>query len=192
MGFVVDHDPVSNRPEDIALADAAGPLPEVAREAIRAKLEKRNPNHGVAADGLLATARPVFVTLRIDENLRGCIGSLEAQCADLVEETMDRARAAAFLDPRFAPLTPAELDQVSIEVSILGPLEPIESHDDLDPARFGIEIKDDTGRRAVLLPEINGVDTVEKQIAVTRDKARIPASAPIKIRRFAVVKVLES
>lgn len=183
---------MSDRPDELELASAAKPLPHVAREAIRAELEQRDPNPGVEAGGLLATARPVFVTLRIGEGLRGCIGSLEANCSDLVEETMDRARAAAFQDPRFPPLTRAELDQTSIEVSILAPLEPIETHDDLDPARFGIEVSDGLGRRAVLLPEIKGVDTVEHQIAVTREKGGIAPTAEITIRRFAVVKIAES
>ena len=174
-----------------ALGEAARPLPVVAREAIRAELEGREPHAVVEASGLLARPAPVFVTLRIAGDLRGCIGSLTPLHDNLVEETMDRARAAAFEDPRFSPLTLPELEQTDVEVSILGALEAIGSHDDLDPARFGIEVSDGRGRRAVLLPEIAGVDTVAQQIELTRKKARIPRDANLEIRRFSVVKVRE-
>lgn len=176
---------------DDELAIAARPLPRVAREAIQAKLEERTPSPGVEASGVLARPAPVFVTLRIELALRGCIGSLEARTANLIEETMDRARAAAFEDPRFPPMTLPELPRTTIEVSILGSLEPISSHAELDPDRFGIEVADDMGRLAVLLPQIDGVDTVEEQIDVCREKAGIGTAAPLEIRRFAVVKVLE-
>lgn len=166
-------------------------MPGVGREAIRAELEGREPQPAVEAIGLLARRAPVFVTLRIVGTLRGCIGSLTPLRANLVEETMDRALAAAFEDPRFSPLTLPELERTDVEVSILGPLEAIASHDDLDPARFGIEVNDGHGRRAVLLPQLAGVDTVAQQIELTRQKARIPRGANLEIRRFAAVKVRE-
>ena len=174
------------------LAAAAQPLPGVGREAIHAKLEKREPDPGIEPEGLLARPLPVFVTLRIGGDLRGCVGSLEARCDNLIEETMDRACAAAFEDPRFPPLTAGELSMTSIEISMLGPLRRIASPDELDPQRYGIEVSDGQGRRAVLLPEIAGVDTAEEQIAVTRQKARIDAAEQIEIRRFSVVKVKET
>lgn len=175
--------------DDAALADAARLLPDVGREAIRAALEKRGPEAVIEPEGMLTEPAPVFVTLRKDGELRGCIGSLVALHGDLVEETMDRARAAAFDDPRFPRLTLDELASTSIEVSILRPLEAVSSHDELDPARFGIEVTDRSGGQAVLLPGIDGIDTVEEQIRVTRRKAGIPPGNTLKIRRFAVVKV---
>ena len=173
------------------LAEAARSLPGVGREAIRAELERRDAQPAAEVSGLLARPAAVFVTLRIAGELRGCIGSLTPRRDNLVEETMDRACAAAFEDPRFSPLTLPELERTDIEVSILGPLEAIASHDDLDPARFGIEVSDGRGRRAVLLPEIAGVDAVAQQIELTRRKARIPSGADLEIRRFSVVKVSE-
>ena len=166
-------------------------LPDVAREAISAHLEGREAHPPAEPVGPLATPAPVFVTLRMDGRLRGCIGELEAHCVDLVEETMDRAVAAAMSDPRFPPLTLDELPRISIEVSILSPLEPVQSEADLDPRIYGIEIQDDFGHRAVLLPDIEGVDTVEQQIAITREKAWIGPDVPITIRRFHVIKVEE-
>jgi AMMECR1 domain-containing protein len=72
-------------------APELGALPEVAREAIRAHLEGRSPTPSAEPVGELATPAPVFVTLRQQGELRGCIGELEAHCADLIKETADRA-----------------------------------------------------------------------------------------------------
>lgn len=175
--------------DDRTLASAAYLLPNAGREAILAQLEERSVRAVVEAVGVLAEPAPVFVTLRIDERLRGCIGSLRAMTANMVEETIDRAQAAAFEDPRFPRLTIAELACTSIEVSILRPLRPVASPDELDPSRYGIEVRDPSGRRAVLLPDIPGVETVEHQIEVTREKAGIPPGADVQIRKFTVVKV---
>ena len=155
------------------------PLPAAAREAIRAKLEGRPPGEITVVPG----RAPVFVTLRIEGRLRGCMGALVARFDDLVQETMDRALAAAFDDPRFARLTLVELERCHIDVTVLDPLEPATTHD-LDPARYGVEVRDREGRRAVLLPGIAGVETVEEQLTLVRRKAGIALSASIEIRRF--------
>jgi len=96
---------MTDLPDTRVLVEAAKPLPSIGREAIRAKLEHCEPQEIVEASGLLTVPSPVFVTLRILGELRGCIGSLRPLCANLVEETKDRACAAAFEDPRFPPLT---------------------------------------------------------------------------------------
>lgn len=166
-------------------------LPAVAREAIRAFLEERAPQATVEPRGALGKAAPIFVTLRIGGALRGCMGELVPRCANLVEETMDRAVTAAIHDPRFPPLTLDELEHTTIDVTILGTRTPVTSHDELDPAVFGIDITDAAGRRAVLLPDVEGVDTVEQQLAVVRRKAGIRDDADITIRRFRVLKITE-
>ena len=163
-------------------------LPAAAREAIRARLEGRPPRPPPI---LLAESAAVFVTLRIDGELRGCMGTLEPQCEDLVRETMERAVVAAFDDPRFPPLGAEELPRCAIEVTVLGPLEPA-SFEDLDPARYGVEVSDGLGRRAVLLPGIEGIDTAEEQVDTTRRKAGIPEGVPVALRRFSAVKVAEA
>jgi len=180
---------MTDLPDRQALGEAARSLPSIGREAIRAKLEHCDPQEIVDASGLLAVPSPVFVTLRILGKLRGCIGSLRPLCANLVEETKDRACAAAFEDPRFPPLTLPELKQTDVEVSILGPLEIVASPEELDPGCFGIEVSDGSGRRGVLLPEIAGVEKVGQQIELARQKAQIPRDTNLEIRRFSVVKV---
>ena len=158
-------------------------LPGIARDAIRARFLGQAPS-SVEALGELARAAPVFVTVYDAGELRGCMGSLHATCRDLVAETQKRAITAAFQDPRFPPLRPEELDRCVIEVTILGSLEPIASEAELDPARYGIEITGPQGERAVLLPDLEGIDTVADQIALTRRKAGIPKAASVSIRRF--------
>lgn len=166
-------------------------LPGVAREAIRARLEGRDPDPGVVPAGELARPAPVFVTLRLDGELRGCIGSLEPRCRDVVAETADRAIAAAFDDPRFPAVNAEEFAFCTIEVSVLGRLEPVESPEQLDPRVWGVDVASADGRRGVLLPDLDGVDTVEQQLDIVRRKAWIAADAPISIRRFRVTKIEE-
>ncbi len=158
----------------------------VAREAIRERLEGRPPRPPPVT---LAPAA-VFVTLRKDGELRGCMGTLEPRCEDLVRETMERAVVAAFEDPRFPPLGKDELARCVIEVTVLGPPEPA-ALQDLDPARYGVEVIDAAGRRAVLLPGIPGIETAAAQVEAARRKAGIPSGAPVVLRRFSAVKVEE-
>lgn len=161
-------------------------LPAAAREAIRARLLGRPPS----PPRITLPPAAVFVTLRIKGELRGCMGALEPHHEDLVRETMERAVVAAFGDPRFPPLEPDELEACAIDVTVLGPLEPARV-EDLDPARYGVEVRDDAGRRGVLLPGIPGIETAAQQLAAVRRKAGIPANAPVRIRRFSAVRVDE-
>ena len=131
----------------------------------------------------------MFVTLRIGGSLRGCMGELEARHDDLVAETADRALAAALGDPRFPPLEADELPLCHIDVTVLGPLEEVSSSAALDPAVFGIEVSDTTGRRAVLLPDLEGVETAEQQVELTRRKAGIPEGTPLSLRHFRATRV---
>jgi AmmeMemoRadiSam system protein A len=166
-------------------------LPSVAREAIRARLQQRAAALP-AAEGDLAIARPVFVTLRARGELRGCIGCLEAVQTDLIAETADRACAAAFDDPRFEPVSERELDLCTIEVSVLCEPEPVRDPGLLDPARYGVVVGDAVGRRGVLLPGIAGIEDPSLQLTIARRKAGISADAPVQLWRFEVVKLLES
>jgi AmmeMemoRadiSam system protein A len=120
-----------------------------------------------------------FVTLHLGVELRGCIGSLETDRP--VTEVVERcAASAAREDPRFLPVTPAELDALDIEVSVLGPLEPL---DPVDPAgveigRHGLVVEQGS-RRGLLLPQVateRGWDQ-ETFLAQACAKAGLPADA---------------
>lgn len=106
----------------------------------------------------LQQARATFITLKINDELRGCIGSLTAREA-LVESVAHNAYAAAFEDPRFARLTKAELDTLSISISVLTPAEPLEftSEEDLiSKIRPGIDglILKDGFHKGTFLPSV--------------------------------------
>ena len=92
-----------------------------------------------------------FVTLKINDELRGCIGYIIAQKA-LFETVVDAAKHAAFNDPRFPGLSRGELDKVMIEISVLSPFEAIKSYDDIEVGKHGLLL--DEGGRAVLLPQV--------------------------------------
>lgn len=92
-----------------------------------------------------------FVTLKIDEQLRGCIGFIIAH-DPLFETVVDAAKHAAFNDPRFPVLSRKEFDQITIEISVLSTFEPIKSYDEIIIGRHGLLL--DEGARAILLPQV--------------------------------------
>jgi len=116
----------------------------------------------------------VFVTIYKTGKLRGCIGTYLPTKASLAQEIIDNAISAASHDWRFAPISKEELSQLSYEVSILSKPKLIKDIKELDPKKFGILIKGQTsGRSALLLPDLDGLDTVEKQLFACCQKAGI-------------------
>jgi AmmeMemoRadiSam system protein A len=161
-------------------------LPELARRAIRDWLETGQP---IALDRELGPPAPVFVTLRnSDGSLRGCIGSLVATEPDVGRETVRSAVLAAVHDPRFSEVRIEEVDQLRVEVSVLLPEEPVSGIDELDPACYGVIVRDDAGRQGVLLPSIPGIVDPVEQVAIARRKAGIAPSAEVRLSRFRVRK----
>ena len=106
----------------------------------------------------LREIRASFVTLHVEEKLRGCIGTIEAR-KPLVEDVVSNAHGAAFRDTRFPALTPTEFEQLDIHISILSPLEPVKftSEDDLiaklRPGIDGLMIEEGT-HRGTFLPAV--------------------------------------
>ena len=175
----------TDRAPPVGVDHGASPWTSIARAAIRAALRGTPHTPPVARS---SAPRAVFVTLRSpDGTLRGCIGRTEPLSADLVQEIADCAVRAATQDTRMPSVTLDELDQLRIEVSILSPIEPVDSVDDLDPARYGVVVSAGD-RRGVLLPGIAGVDSVSEQVRIALAKARIPDGAPYQIQRFTVEK----
>jgi AmmeMemoRadiSam system protein A len=170
--------------------EQVGPtLPSVARRAIFERLSRGRDLAETNAD---APAAGVFVTLRTrDGALRGCIGSITPLAPDIEGETARSAVLAATRDPRFAPVTLEELPALAIEVSVLAPEEPISGVGELDPRIYGVIVRDRSGRRGLLLPDIPGVDDPKMQVAIAREKAGIGADEPIVLSRFRVRKYTE-
>jgi AmmeMemoRadiSam system protein A len=130
----------------------------------------------------------VFVTLYLNNELRGCIGTITAGRENIAKEIIVNAINAASKDPRFSPLMPYELEFLVVSVDVLGEIEPVSSHANLDPKKYGI-IVSKAGRKGLLLPNLDGVDTVEAQILVAMQKAGISETEKdVKLERFEVIR----
>jgi AmmeMemoRadiSam system protein A len=127
----------------------------------------------------------VFVCLKIRDMLRGCIGTFQPTEPTVAHETMRNAISAATCDPRFPCVRPEELDQIEYTVDVLTPPEKISGTGELDPKRYGVIVQSGK-RRGLLLPDLEGVDTVEYQVSIAREKAGILAGAPLTLSRFEV------
>ena len=127
-----------------------------------------------------------FVTLKKHGELRGCIGTLEPAEGSLGREIARNAHSSAMRDPRFPPVTSDELEALTCSVDVLGRNEAC-SLSDLDPQVYGVIVEAGL-RRGVLLPALAGVDTVDAQVSIARQKAGIPADQPCDLRRFRVTR----
>ena len=128
----------------------------------------------------------VFVSIHKDGMLRGCIGTIQGMKASIAEEIVSNAINAATKDPRFEPIRQDELDYLDFSVDILSGLEPVEDMTVLDAAKYGILVEKGS-KSGLLLPDLPGVDTVERQLAIAKQKAGIAANdTDVKIYRFSI------
>lgn len=128
-----------------------------------------------------------FVSLKEDGKLRGCIGTITAVQNSLAEEIIHNAVSACSRDPRFPPVEHWEVERLTITVDVLGDTEQISSPDELDVTRYGV-IVTKGHRRGLLLPNLEGVDTVRQQIAIAKQKAGIKEQESVELERFEVVR----
>ena len=141
--------------------------------------------------GVLATRAGVFVTLRrsADGQLRGCIGTIEPAHSNVAEEIVQNAISAATRDPRFLPVSTGELTELEYGVDVLSIPELARGPEDLDPATYGIIVETlDRGRRGLLLPRIQGIESVEAQWLAVHSKAGIKPGTPVRVERFTVTR----
>jgi AmmeMemoRadiSam system protein A len=124
----------------------------VAREAICARLGAGAVRTLPSPDPLLCAPAAAFVTLRKGRALRGCIGHVEA-VKPLVEAVAHCAACAATADPRFPPVRVEDLPHLSLEISVLSPLSPVEHPEEIDPGRHGVLVRQDA-RQGLLLPQV--------------------------------------
>jgi len=129
----------------------------------------------------------VFVSLKKDGRLRGCIGTISPTTGSIAEEIMNNAISAGTGDPRFEPVKEEELPHLVYSVDVLSEPEPISSMDELDPKRYGVIVSKGY-RRGLLLPNLEGVDTVRQQVDIALQKAGIRRDEDYKMERFEVVR----
>ncbi|MHB1450553.1 MAG: AmmeMemoRadiSam system protein A [Coriobacteriia bacterium] len=155
-----------------------------ARRAIEAYLREHRIITPPSPEGLMSGRYGAFVSLHRQGALRGCIGTIAPTAPTLAEEIVHNAIQAATADPRFPPLAADELDDLEISVDVLQEPEPADLSD-LDPATWGVIVSADW-RRGLLLPDLEGVDTVEQQVAIARQKAGIGPDERVRLERFKV------
>ncbi len=127
----------------------------------------------------------VFICLKIKGSLRGCIGTFQPAEPTIAHETVRNAISAATCDPRFECVRPDELDTIGYTVDVLTPPEKISGKDELDPRKYGVIVRAG-GRRGLLLPDLEGVDTADYQVAIAMQKAGIASGTPVELFRFEV------
>ncbi|MCR4805593.1 MAG: AmmeMemoRadiSam system protein A, partial [Clostridia bacterium] len=138
-------------------------------------------------DEMLSRRAGTFVSLHENGRLRGCIGTIAPTQRNIAEEIVQNAISACSRDPRFLPVTPEELGSLEISVDVLGDLERISSPDELDVKRYGVVVSRGM-KRGLLLPNLDGVDTVTEQIRIAREKGGIREGEPYQLERFEVVR----
>ncbi len=146
----------------------------------------------------------VFVTIKKNNKLRGCIGTYLPTKKNIAEEIIHNAIAAAAEDYRFGPIQPAELPLLSYEVSILSEPKSVKDIKELNPKKFGIIVKSQGfsspdvifnpaptpyQKTGLLLPDLEGINTIDKQVSIVCQKAGInPKTEKISIYKFTVEK----
>ena len=138
-------------------------------------------------DEITSKKAGAFVSLKKDGRLRGCIGTFLPTQPNLAMEIWGNAVSACSRDPRFSPVEEDELDDIVYSVDVLTEPEPIESEAELDPKVYGVIVSCGS-RRGLLLPDLAGVDTVEEQISIARQKGGIRPNEKVTLHRFKVVR----
>ena len=163
------------------------PLVNLARETINEYISKGTKPRAQADSDELKRRAGAFVSIHEFGMLRGCIGTISAVYENLAREIVENAVSASTKDPRFSPVTEDELSELEINVDVLSEAEPIASEAELDVKRYGV-IVENGYRRGLLLPDLEGVDTVAEQVSIARRKAGISPGEPVKLFRFEVVR----
>lgn len=133
----------------------------------------------------LSEKKGVFVTLKKDGQLRGCIGTVKPTQKNLAREIIKNAISACGHDPRFSPVRPEEVEELDVSVDVLGAKEPVASIEELDPEKYGVIVK--KGHRSgLLLPDLEGIDRAEKQVEVACKKAGVDYDKSVQLFRFEV------
>jgi AmmeMemoRadiSam system protein A len=164
------------------------PLVQLARQAIAAYVRE-----GIVLDPgedrkTVDRRAGTFVSLHdAHGQLRGCMGTFAPSQPNVELEVIHNAISAATRDPRFAPVRPGELDGLEVKVDVLSTPELVSDPEELDARRYGVIVQAASDwRRGLLLPDLEGVDTVEEQIRICRLKAGIGPQEAVELLRFEV------
>lgn len=161
------------------------PIVKLAKEAVESYVSRREVLNPKELTAEMKQRAGAFVSIKKRGELRGCIGTFEPTRGNVAEEIVANAIGSATQDPRFTPIVASELGDLEYSVDVLTAPEPVEGTYQLDPKKHGL-IVESGFRRGLLLPDLEGVDTVDQQVEICRAKAGISADEPIKLYRFQV------
>lgn len=167
------------------------PYVKLARDSVTSWVSRRKklPVPDGLPEAMLSTRAGAFVSIHEFGELRGCIGTIAPTQKCIAEEIIRNGISACSRDPRFDPIREDELPYLTISVDVLGKAEDIKSPDELDVKRYGVICSTPDGRRGLLLPDLDGVDTVEQQIQIACKKGGIGRREPgLRLQRFEVVR----
>ena len=166
------------------------PLTQLAKKAVEEYIKNKEiikPPRNFPKE-FLTQKSGVFVTIENNNKLRGCIGTYLPTKNNIAEEVISNAISAATNDYRFLPIQEDELNKLSYIVYLLSPPKPVKDISELDPKKYGILVKS-FGKSGLLLPDLEGIDSTEKQIIIACHKAGIdPVTEPITIFKFSAKK----
>ncbi|HHW41164.1 MAG TPA: AmmeMemoRadiSam system protein A [Syntrophomonadaceae bacterium] len=194
VGYLVADFRIKERPKGAKTGTGAVPGKQVSPFV---RLARASIEHYLRTHKLLPVPDPlpagmegkagVFVSLKKHGQLRGCIGTIEPVQENIAAEIIHNAVSAAVQDPRFWPVELKEVPELKISVDVLTPPEPVASEKDLDPKRYGVIVRS-KGRTGLLLPNLEGINTVTEQVAIARQKAGIRPDEPVELERFEVIR----
>lgn len=166
------------------------PYVRLARETIESYIrdgKKPSLPSGLPKD-ITSRKAGVFVSIHKEGRLRGCIGTISSVYDCIGNEIIENAISASTRDPRFDPIRPHELPMLEINVDVLSDAEDIKSKDELDVKKYGV-IVNKGYKRGLLLPNLDGVDTVDEQVAIALRKAGLSENEKgYSLQRFEVVR----
>ncbi|MEE8373951.1 MAG: AmmeMemoRadiSam system protein A [Dehalococcoidia bacterium] len=161
------------------------PLAKLAKETVESYVRDRRLPKPTELTPEMEGRAGVFVSIKKRGELRGCIGTFEPSKPNVAEEIINNAVSSSTRDPRFPPVSSEELADLTYTVDVLTDPEPVDSEAKLDPTRYGVIVR--SGRRqGLLLPDLEGVDTAQRQIDICRRKAGILPDETVDLHRFEV------
>ena len=161
------------------------PVASLAKAAVETYVKEGKVLKPAALTGEMKEKAGVFVSIKKRGQLRGCIGTFSPTRENVAQEIIRNAISSATGDPRFSPVNASELSELDYSVDVLTRPEPVSGKDALDPKKCGV-IVECGYRKGLLLPDLEGVDTVDEQIRICRLKAGISEDEPVKLYRFEV------
>lgn len=165
------------------------PYVKLARESLEHYIKHhknlKKPNNLIT--DLLNEQAGVFVSIHKNNNLRGCIGTIRPTTKCIASEIIQNAVSAGIHDPRFSKIKKRELPLLQYKVDVLFPSEPIKSFKELDVKRYGVIVTSGY-KSGLLLPNLEGIDTIEEQVNIAKQKAGIKDFETYEMERFEVIR----